>query len=85
MLSGIRTSHRQAMPITRVTAALPDHLPHPHRKRRRRVGSAAIMRAAAGLTAVLIGTAAVILRDKLRSTVRRGAAGEEQAPGSADQ
>jgi hypothetical protein len=50
------------------------------RKRRRRAGGGAIVKVVAGLAAVLIGTAAVILRDKLASIVRRGGAGEEQAP-----
>jgi hypothetical protein len=79
MFSAIRSLHRPTTPIARMTAALPD-LPHLHRKRRRRVGTAAIVRAVAGLVAVLIGTAAVILRDKLASLVSRGDGGEEQAP-----
>jgi hypothetical protein len=104
MFSAIRSLHRPTTPIARVTAALPD-LPRLHRKRRRRVGAAAIVRAVAGLVAVLIerkrrrrastpammraiaglvsvliGTAAVILRNKLASIVSRGDGGEEQAP-----
>jgi hypothetical protein len=63
MLSAVRSSHRPTPLITRVTAALPD-LPHPHRKPQRHVG-AAIVKAVAGLAAVLIA-AAVIFRDKLR-------------------
>jgi hypothetical protein len=71
MLSAIRSRHRPTTPITRVTAALPD-LPHPHFKRHRRVGTAAILRAVVGLMAVLIGTAAVVLRNKMTSIVSGG-------------
>jgi len=53
MFSAIRALHRPTTPIARVTAALPD-VPHVHRKRRRRVRAAAIMRAVAGLVAVLV-------------------------------
>jgi hypothetical protein len=53
MFSAIRSLHRPTTPFARVTAALPD-LPHVHRKRRRRVGVAAIVRAVAGLVAVLV-------------------------------
>jgi hypothetical protein len=53
MFSAIRSLHRPTTPIARVTAALPD-LPHVHRKRRRGAGAAAIVRAVAGLVAVLI-------------------------------
>jgi hypothetical protein len=80
MFSAIRSWHRPTTPITRVTAALPD-LPHPHRTRHRRVGA---VRAGAALVAALIGTAAVILRDKLASIVRRGDGGEAQAPDAAE-
>jgi hypothetical protein len=66
---------------TCVTAALPDR-PQPQRQRRRRVGAAAIVRAGAGLLAVLIGTAASRLRDKLASIVSRGDGGR-QAPDAA--
>lgn len=78
MLSSIRSAHRSTTPITRVASALPA-LPHPHRKRRRRVGAAAILRAVAGLVAVLVGTAAVMFRDRLTSMVTRGQDGEEPA------
>jgi hypothetical protein len=53
MFSAIRSLHRPTTPIARVTAALPD-LPHVHSKRRRRVAAAAIVRAVAGLVAVLV-------------------------------
>jgi predicted benzoate:H+ symporter BenE len=65
MLIATRSGHRSATPISRVTAALPD-LPHPHRKRQRRVGAAPIMGAVAVLVAVLTGTAAVLMRAKRR-------------------
>jgi hypothetical protein len=48
MFGAIRSWHRPTTLITRVTAGLPA-LAHPHRKRRRRVGAAAIVRATAGL------------------------------------
>jgi hypothetical protein len=63
--------------IARVTRALPD-VPHPHKKHRH-AGAAAIMRAVAGLVGVLIGTGAVIFRNKLASLVSRGKRGEEHA------
>jgi hypothetical protein len=53
MFSAIRSLHRPTTPIARMTAALPD-LPRLHRKRRRRGGAAAIVRAVAGLVAILI-------------------------------
>ena len=81
MFSAIRSSRRPATPLTRVTAALPG-LPHSRRKAHRRVGPAAIVRAVAGLVVVLIGTAAVIFRDKLASIVSRGDRGEEQVLGA---
>jgi hypothetical protein len=84
MFSAIRSLHRPTTPIARVTAALRD-LPHVHRKRRGRVGAAAILRAVAGVVAVLIGTAAFILRDKLASMLSRGDGDEEQPPGAAEQ
>jgi hypothetical protein len=62
-----------------VTAALPD-LPDAHPTRHRRVGAVGIMRAAAGLVAVLIGTAALALREKLASFVSRGDGSEQRAP-----
>jgi hypothetical protein len=65
MLIAIRSGHRPATPISRVAAALPD-VPHPHRKQHRRVGAAAIISAVAGLVAVLIGSAAVLMRAKRR-------------------
>jgi hypothetical protein len=65
MLIAIPSLHRPATPISRVAAALPD-LPHPHRKRHRRMGTAAIISAVAGLVAVLIGTTAVLMRAKRR-------------------
>jgi hypothetical protein len=64
MLTAIRSGQRPATPISRVAAALPD-LPHLHRQRHRRVG-AAIISALAVLVAVLIGTAAVLMRAKRR-------------------
>jgi hypothetical protein len=82
MFSAIRSSHRRTTPITRATAALLA-VPHPHRKRHLHVGTPAIVRAVAGLVAVLIGTAAVIFRDKLASIVNHGDAGDEQAPDAA--
>jgi heme A synthase len=78
MLTAIRSSHRRTTPITRVTAALAA-LPHPHRKRQHHAGAAAIVSAVVGLVAVLIGTAAVMSREKLASIVSRGDRGEEQA------
>jgi hypothetical protein len=77
-----RSSHRPTMLITRVTAALPD-LPHPHRKRRRRVGTAAIVSAVAGLMGVLVATAALISRKKRISSVSRGDGGGERTPDAA--
>jgi hypothetical protein len=65
MLTAIRSGQRPATPISRVAAALPD-LPHLHRQRHRRVGAAAIISALAVLVAVLIGTAAVLMRAKRR-------------------
>jgi hypothetical protein len=65
MLIAIRSGHRPATPISRVAAALPD-VPHPHRKQHRRVGAAAIISAVAVLVAVLIGSAAVLMRAKRR-------------------
>jgi hypothetical protein len=76
MFGAIRSSHGPATPITRVTDALPA-LPHRHRKRHRHVGATAIVSAVAGLLVVLIGTAAVMSRDKLASIVSRG---DQQAP-----
>ena len=52
-------------------------------KRHRHVG-AAMVRAVAGLVAVLIGTVAVVMRDKVASIVGRGDGGEEQAPDAAE-
>lgn len=83
MFSAIRSSHRPATPLTRVTAALRG-LPHSHRKGHRRVGAAVIARAVAGLVVVLIGTGAVIFRDKLASIVSRRDRGEEQALGAGE-
>jgi hypothetical protein len=65
MFSAIRSSHRSASLITRVTGALP-HLPRPQRKRNRRVGAAAIVSAVAALVALLIGIAAVMFRARGR-------------------
>ena len=79
MLSAIRPSHRHMTPMTRVTDALPD-LPHPHLKRHRRVGAAVITRAVVGLLALLIGTAVVILRNKLTFMV-----GSAPAPDAAEE
>jgi hypothetical protein len=86
MFTALRSSHRPT-PIARVTATLPA-LPHPHKKRHRHAGAAAIVSAIAvsavvGLVAVLIGTAAVMSRDKLASIVSRGDRGEEQATDAA--
>jgi hypothetical protein len=77
MFSAIRSSHRPATPIARLTAALPD-LPHHHKKRHLPVGADPIVRA--GLVAVPIGATAVIFRDKLASFVCDGNAGQKQAP-----
>ena len=89
MLRDMIPGHRPATPLTRATAALPDlhhmHVPHPHlHRQRRRFGTAAVVRAVAGLLAVLVGTGGVILREKLMSMVRRGrgGAGEEAASDS---
>jgi hypothetical protein len=84
MLSAIRSSHRPKTPITRVTDALLA-VPHPHRKRHRHVGAAAIVSAVAGLVAVLVGTAAVIFRDKLASIVSHGDGSEKHAPDAAEE
>jgi hypothetical protein len=83
MWSAIRSTRRPTTLVTRVSAALPD-LPRPHRKRHRRMGAAAIVKAVGGLLVVLIVTAAVIFRDKLMSIVSRGDGGEEQAPDAAE-
>jgi hypothetical protein len=48
--------------MSRVIAALP-HLPLPHTKRHRRMSAGAIVRPLAGLMVLLIGTAAVVMRD----------------------
>ena len=77
MLSAIRSSHRPATLITRVTALLAD-LPYPHRKRNRRVGAATFERAVAALVAMLIGAAAFMFRGKLASIVSHGVAAPEE-------
>jgi hypothetical protein len=81
MFRAIRSSHSPSHSpttlMTRVIAALPD-LPHPHRKRHRRMGAAAIVRAVAGLVGVLVGIAAVVFRNKLVAIVSRGHGGEEE-------
>jgi hypothetical protein len=84
MFSAIRSLHRPATLITRVTGALPD-LPHHHRSRHRRVSAALIGKAVAALAVVLIGSAAVMFRGKLASRVCRGDGGEEQAPAAEEQ
>ncbi|MCW3065727.1 MAG: hypothetical protein JWN32_2899 [Solirubrobacterales bacterium] len=84
MLSAIRSSHRRKPPITRVTDALLA-VPHPHRKRHRHAGAAAIVAAVAGLVTVLIGTAAVIFRDKLASIVSHGDGVENHVPDAGEE
>ncbi|MEA2303116.1 MAG: hypothetical protein QOH43_396 [Solirubrobacteraceae bacterium] len=84
MLTEIRPWHRSTAPMSRVIAALP-HLPLPHTKRHRRMSAGAIVRPLAGLMVLLIGTAAVVMRDKLASIVSRGDAGEKQAPDAAEE
>jgi hypothetical protein len=79
MFSDIRSMHQPTTPVARLTAALPA-VPHPHRQRHRRGGAAAVVMPAAGLGAVLIGTGAVIFRDRLASMVSRDNGGEELAP-----
>jgi hypothetical protein len=69
--------------MTRVTAALPA-LPGPHRKRRRRVATAPIVSAAAGLVAVLVGIAAVVFRNRPVAAGSHGDGGEEQASGATE-
>jgi hypothetical protein len=78
MLRAIRSSQRPTTLMTRVTAALPA-LPGPHRKRRRRVATAPIVGAAAGLVVVLVGIAAVVFRSRLVAAGCHGDGGEEQA------
>jgi hypothetical protein len=86
MLRDMIPRHRPATPLSRATAALPDlhhmhvHVPHPHlHRRQRRFGTTTMMRAVAGLVAVLVGTGGVILREKLAAMFRRrgGGSGEQ--------
>jgi hypothetical protein len=80
MFSAIRSSHRPATPIARLTAALPDRA-HAHKRRHLPVGADPIVRA--GLVAVPIGATAVIFRDKLAALVSRGNERPEQGPDAA--
>jgi hypothetical protein len=83
MLRAIRSSQRPTTLMTRVTAALPT-LPGPHKKRRRRLATAPIVSAAAGLVAVLVAIAAVVFRNRLVGAGSDGDGGEEQAPNATE-
>jgi hypothetical protein len=72
MFREITPWHRHATPLSRAVHAMPA-VPHPHvpHRKRSRFGTGAVVRAVAGLVAVLIGTGGVILREKLTSMFRR--------------
>jgi hypothetical protein len=77
MFSPIRSTHRRATPIARLSAVLPA-VSHSRKRWQLPVGTAAIVRPM--LVVLLIGTAAIIFRDKLASIVTRVDGDAEQAP-----